>query len=206
MLVELGGGSNPHPRADVVIDLHHPKASPAQDATVTPWQVFCDPRTGQPVSHKGALSQLNDGKVDEIYCSHFMEHVPKGQPLIDMMNEAWRVLKPGGSLLMLLPLVGWTTPESGFGQMVPGWQPYADPTHVSFWWFPESLMYFTEGPFKPHADYGMRVWSALDAHVDEAFATEHIDAQYQRRCGSDPQSWWTVRHGFEGVARMVKPL
>ena len=89
MLIDLGGGTLPHPRADIVIDLHHPKNVPAQDATRIPW-------------HTDDL-YLADGVADEVWASHFMEHIPRGQPLINVMNEAWRVLREGGTFTMILP-------------------------------------------------------------------------------------------------------
>jgi SAM-dependent methyltransferase len=179
MFVELGGGTRPHPRADVVIDMHHPKNAPAQDATKTPWLVFVQNET------------MPDEFADEVYCAHFLEHIPRGQPLIDVMNEAWRILKPGGTFTIILPLVGFTT-NDGVGHLVSGWQPYADPTHVNFWWFPEALLYFCEGPFKPNADYGIKVWDKLGGYLLEP--TEYTSG-----------SWWTVRNGWEGMAKLVKP-
>ena len=37
---------------------------------------------------------IPNGVVDEIYCSHFLEHI--GDEIIPFMDEAWRVLIPGG--------------------------------------------------------------------------------------------------------------
>ena len=191
-LIELGGGTNPHPRATVVIDLHHPKNAPAQDATVTPW-----------MAQVGGLTiTLPDGQADEVYASHFMEHIPRGQPLIDVMNEVHRVLKPGGTFTMILPLVGYTW-HGGLGRMVQGWQPYADPTHVNYWWFPEGLLYFCDGPFKPHANYGICEWAALGQLVDENDPAHFQAGSSVPIDGTD--SFWTVRGAWEGVARLVKP-
>lgn len=186
MLVELGGGTRPHPRADIIIDIHHPKNAPAQDASVTPWIV-------SPTAPEGTVvgNHLAANCADEVYSSHFMEHIPRGKPLIDVMNEAWRILKPGGTFTMVVPLVGFTSP-TGAGQLINGWQPYADPTHVNFWWFPEALLYFCEGPFKPNADYGIKVWSQLGGYV--------INANEDT-----PGSWWSVRHGWEGITKLIKP-
>lgn len=122
---------------------------------------------------------LPDSSVDQARASHVMEHIPSGEARIKAMNEVHRVLKPGGTFEVIIPLVGYT--EGGVGHLVSGWQPYADPTHVAYWWFPESLLYFCEGPFKPHADYGIRVWSALQ------------------------EEDWEVRDGWEGRALLRKP-
>jgi SAM-dependent methyltransferase len=189
MLIDLGGGTLPHPRADYVIDLHHPKNTPAQDATNTPWHASLG---------KGAIP---DSSVDEIYASHFMEHIPRGQPLVDVMNEAWRVLKPGGTFLMIMPLVGYT--DHGVGKMVAGWQPYADPTHVNYWWLPEALLYFCYGQFAPHADYGLRMWTSLgDRRSEEDLTDLVLRHQFEQQ---PAQTFWGVRGGWEGVAQLVKP-
>lgn len=179
MLVELGGGLNPHPNADIIIDTRHPLNCPAQDATVTPW-IGSD---GNPIP---------DASVDRVYCSHFLEHITAGQNKINVFNEAWRILKSGGVFDMIMPLVGYTDPNNGQPQSSHiGWQPWADPTHVGFWWFPESLMYFCEGNFKPHANYGISVWSYLGPYTSEPMSRQ--------------DGGWCVNNGWEGLARMVKP-
>lgn len=192
VLVELGGGLNPHPRADYIIDLHHPKGARPQDAMVTPW------------SHGERLWFKSDC-ADEIYASHFMEHIPAGQPRIDVMNEAWRVLRPGGTFMIVGPLVGYSDPVSGepHSKQI-GWQPWADPTHVSHWWFPESLLYFCEGPFKPHANYGISIWAPLGTWVPESDADDVLMLN-RHQAPVEGVSFWSVRGGWEGVSVLVKP-
>jgi predicted SAM-dependent methyltransferase len=48
--------------------------------------------------------------VDEIYCSHYIEHIPHDIPgedkrdgLIQFMDECYRILKPGGKLFLVAP-------------------------------------------------------------------------------------------------------
>lgn len=55
-----------------------------------------------------------DNSVDEIYCSHFVEHVPD---LIGFMNECYRILKPKGTMQIIAP----------YYSSMRAWQ---DPTHV----------------------------------------------------------------------------
>jgi SAM-dependent methyltransferase len=173
--LELGGGTNPHPLSEVVIDLHHPKNSNKQDAAVLPWEAY-----GSPIEPES---------FDVIYCSHFLEHIPAGQQRINVFNEAWRVLKHGGRFDMKMPLIGYNL--NGVGQLVNSWQPWADPTHVGFWWFPESLLYFCEGLFKPHADYGYNIWKALGPYCDNPL--------------ENPEGGWCVLGGWEGYASIIKP-
>ena len=89
-----------------------------------------------------------DHTVDAMRASHVMEHIPAGQPRIDVMNEAHRVLKPGGVFEIRVPNASQ------------GWHAYAYPTHVSFWII-ESFHYF-DGTKAAHADYGIRLWSTLE--------------------------------------------
>ena len=70
-----------------------------------------------------------DSSVDEIYAADIFEHLPNR---IHTMNQAWRVLRPGGILTMECP-----DAAKGAGQ----WQ---DPTHVSPW-TPNALQYYTDG-------------------------------------------------------------
>jgi predicted SAM-dependent methyltransferase len=89
-----------------------------------------------------------DGSVDEILASHVMEHIPAAEPRIFVMNEAHRVLRPGGVFTVRVP------------NAAQGWHAYADPTHVSFWVL-ESFHYF-DGLKAAHADYGIRPWTTLE--------------------------------------------
>lgn len=92
-----------------------------------------------------------DDSVSAIRASHVMEHVPAGADRIAVMNEAHRVLKPGGVLEIIVPLLVGT------------WHAVADPTHVSFW-VKESFHYF-DGLFAANADYGIRLWQTIDLDV-----------------------------------------
>jgi SAM-dependent methyltransferase len=69
-----------------------------------------------------------DSSVDEIRAYDILEHLPD---IRKTMNEAWRVLKPGGIFDIFIP----TTEGRG------AWQ---DPTHVSFW-NRNTFFYFTDG-------------------------------------------------------------
>lgn len=46
-------------------------------------------------------SMYVDNQIEEIFCSHFLEHI--GDELIPFMDECWRVLKPGGLFRIRCP-------------------------------------------------------------------------------------------------------
>lgn len=187
-LLDVGGGLNPHKSATMVLDTTNPVGCPPQSATSVPWQ--------------GMNGPIEDNFFDEVFASHVLEHIPQGDPIITVMNEAWRVLKPGGVLTMIIPLVGYTTPDSGFVQ-VKGYTPWADPTHVSYWWFPERLYYFTEGSYL-HTygqHYGLKPWAPLGTMVGGTY-----DRFFEPPIEDEFKTCWGVRGGWEGFARLVKPV
>lgn len=93
-----------------------------------------------------------NGSVEAIRASHVMEHIPAGQPRIDVMNEAHHVLRSGGVFEIRVP-----------NALSGTWHAFADPTHVSFWCL-ESFHYF-DGTFAANADYGIRPWQTLELLV-----------------------------------------
>lgn len=111
---------------------------------------------------------VGDNSVDKVRASHVLEHISAGHDRIYTFNEIHRALKPTGEFEIILPLVGYTD-TSGIGIMVEGWMPYADPTHISFWWAPESFLYFCEGPFKANADYGIKLWTLDHWRIEQGW-------------------------------------
>ena len=75
--------------------------------------------------------------VDHIYASHFLEHLTN-EAAAEFMAEAWRVLKVGKTVEIIVPYV----------LSHDGWQ---DPTHKSFWVW-ERALYFTN--HMRHLKYG----------------------------------------------------
>lgn len=163
----------------MVIDTRYPLNAPRQDAADTPWCSLEGP--------------IPTGSVSEVYASHVMEHIPRGDQLLSVMNEAWRVLKPGGCFTMIGPLVGYTLP-SGEKKLCATWEPYADPTHVNFWWLPEALSLYYCLPAHWAAMYGALAWDPLGPFLQE----ERID-------WAIPTFWCVKRNGWEGIARIRKP-
>lgn len=99
-----------------------------------------------------------DSSVEEIRAADIVEHLPSK---VHTMNEAWRVLRPNGRLLIIVP----TTDGRGAFQ---------DPTHVSFW-TPNDFFYFTHGD--PHRErfgraYGVQARFRVISKRHEKLADE----------------------------------
>lgn len=155
--LEIGGGLRPRP-GYANLDPHH--GAPG---------LRCLVQDGIP---------LPDASVQTAYASHVMEHIPQGQPRIDTLNEIHRVLVRGGTFEIVVPCIGFTdhgdidhrparpAGTTGSGQAHHnGWQGYADPTHVSFWWYPESFWYLGRSDFSANADYGLRRWTLGEMYL-----------------------------------------
>lgn len=139
MRIDLGGGTAPA-RGHVNLDPIHGEGRWRRAAQDTPWPA-------------------PDASVEQIRASHVLEHIPAGQPRIDVLNEAWRVLRPGGQLEVIVPHFGT-------------WQAHADPTHVSFW-VPESFSYLDRS-FGPEADYGIKPWQSLKMWIRDGWEINAI--------------------------------
>lgn len=113
-----------------------------------------------------------DSTVDVIYAHDCFEHLqnpehPGNRGKIWAMNEAWRVLKPGGVLDLAVPCLILSD-----GKINPG--AFADPTHVSFW-TTDDKYYFCEEWNNPQGErgrlgpaygikavFGIRSWRVLE--------------------------------------------
>jgi len=98
VVLELGAGANPHPRATIHHDriIHSDWIDVAHDLTSFPWP-------------------WGDASVDAVIAIDVFEHL-KDVEVQTWLDECWRILEPGGLLVMRLP--AWTNPVS-----------YRDPTH-----------------------------------------------------------------------------
>lgn len=134
MRLEIGGGHLCPPDA-INLDPVHGVGDWLRYAQQMPWPVV-------------------DGGVTSIRASHVMEHVPAGAERIAVFNEAHRVLAPGGTFEIIVPLF-------------PSWQAMADPTHVSYW-VEQSFAYF-DGRLTAQADYGLRFWTTLHWSVSDGW-------------------------------------
>jgi SAM-dependent methyltransferase len=133
--IDIGGGTKPEP-GYINLDVNHGEGE---------WRRRIQEGIPRP-----------DETVASVRASHVMEHIPAGDERIFVMNEVHRVLIPHGTFEIFVPVVG------AYGIVHGGWQAFADPTHVSFWYFPESWLYFCDGnAIKADADYGIKLWSRL---------------------------------------------
>ena len=181
--VEIGPGTKPHPDTEVGIDPYHPICAPKQYAEDGYWRWHdYDRETDDVVLPR----PIPTGSVEKVYASHVLEHIPAGSPRINTFNEAWRILKPGGTFTFRVPLIGVGADP------VQGWQAWADPTHVSYWWFPHSFEYFT-GQRGADADYPILLWDEV-----HNYAPDINDF-------SEDTPLWAVYDWWEGLCRLRKP-
>lgn len=69
-----------------------------------------------------------DGSITEAHCSHFLEHLgPKER--VHFMNELYRVLKLGGTALIITPY--WASMRA-YGDLTHAWPPISE---MSFFYF-----------------------------------------------------------------------
>lgn len=134
MNIDIGGGTDP-----------------------APLYINLDPIHGEGEWKRSILDGIPvpDGSVSAVRASHVLEHIPAGRDRIAVFNEVHRVLEPGGTFQVIVPMVTGT------------WHAFADPTHVSFW-VPESFHYF-DGRIAAHALYGILPWETLDECVSQGW-------------------------------------
>lgn len=108
---------------------------------------------------------LDDESVDEVFCRDFLEHLPKGvyserqgrmfYPVIELINEVWRILKPGGVFTSFTPCY-------------PNVETHQDPTHLSVWTL-KSMEYFC-GKYPVAQSYGVKArFELLENRMDKFY-------------------------------------
>lgn len=115
-------------------------------ARVNP-DLLCDVTEGLP---------FDDNSIEEIRAFDFLEHCPLGKTL-PVVEEIWRVLKPGG-------LFEHLTPSSD------GRGAFQDPTHQSFWNI-NSWLYFTQDIYRDL--YGIKAKFGIES-LRDILTGDHI--------------------------------
>lgn len=117
---------------------------------------------------------FKDNSVDEIWCSHYVEHIPHGVGLqdgmVDFMNECYRIMKKGAIAKFLTPYYASN-------------RAFQDPYHVRFV-TEASYLYFTKSwremtrltHYPITADFEIVKY---DHSVNQAFVGRASDAMQQ---------------------------
>ncbi len=101
---------------------------------------------------------FDDGVVEEVHASHFVEHLTATERC-HLMNELFRVMKPGAKMSMIVP--HWGSNRA-----------YGDPTHQ---WPPIGEMWFY---------YLKREWRMAQApHTDKSNWPEGYDCDFEATWG-----------------------
>jgi SAM-dependent methyltransferase len=110
----IGVDSRAFPGVDVVLDL-------------TKRAVLMSAETLSEYTLDGVFAAWpwKDGEVEEVNCSHFVEHLTAAER-IHFVNELFRVLKPGGKATIVVP--HWNS-HRAYGDLTHQWPP------VSEMWF-----------------------------------------------------------------------
>lgn len=93
---------------------------------------------------------IEDGVVDEIFTSHFFEHLD-GPERVDFMHECWRVMKVGARMLIIVPY--WASMRS-VQDPYHKWPPVCE---ASFYYFVEHWRQdnkLTHYPIKCNFNFG----------------------------------------------------
>ncbi len=57
------------------------------------------------------LSHIPDNSVDRVFTSNFLEHLPDKAACDAVLKEVWRILKPGGKIMLLGPNIRYAYKE-----------------------------------------------------------------------------------------------
>lgn len=135
MILNLGCGNRILDNVDAINHdrvKHRPEINSVWDLNVTPWP-------------------WKDNSADEIQLISVVEHLKLD--LVETLDECWRILKPGGTLVLKYPL--WSTPTA-----------HDDPTHR--WWLSERALEVFDPTKKygqDHPYYTPRKWEILDCGI-----------------------------------------
>ncbi len=98
-----------------------------------------------------------DGSFDRLVSHQLIEHIPPGRagqdPLLEFFDEAWRVLRPGGTF-------AFDTPHAD------SWYAYGDLTHRRYF-VPYAFHVLWE--FDPNSPYPRKMWARESVRCDYTY-------------------------------------
>lgn len=160
--LDLGCGRNKQP-GFTGVDLYSPDADIKHDLFKFPFPFAAD-------------------SVTEIFCSHFVEHIPF-KLRWPFFEECWRILKVDGTMRIFVP--NWKS-ERSYGDMTHEWPPV---TAMAFFYLNQAWMTankLTYGPYALKCNFdhqagptGMSGSFATRAHEAQIFAATHYLESYQ---------------------------
>ena len=123
-----------------------------------------------------------DNSVEEINCSHFVEHIPADLRW-PFFEEAYRILQPEGKMYVAVP--NWKS-ERSYGDMTHLWPPV---TAMAFWYLNKGWRdanKLTYGPYALKCDFdfqagasGISPQFAQRSHETQVFASTFYCESYQ---------------------------
>jgi predicted SAM-dependent methyltransferase len=112
---------------------------------------------------------FQDSSVDLIFSEDFLEHI-RPEDKIPLMNDIWRILKPGGLMKHIIPLAGT---RNDFGS----------PSHLSHW-TPQQFEHFDVDNYRYVEDHEYEGFKGGFKKVSVDFTTEST--------GETPQSFQVI--------------
>lgn len=122
--LDLGCGRKPREGFEGVDKIDFPEVKHVVDLTAGQWP-------------------WENNSVDEIHCSHFLEHLT-GEQRIHFVNAMYRVLKSGGTVTIIVP--HWSSCRA-YGDMTHQWPPVSE-----FWFYYLSRKWRLDEGNAPHDD------------------------------------------------------
>lgn len=134
--------------------------------------------------------------VDELHCSHFIEHIPQANDdtgknlFFSFFDECWRVLKPKGSITCIFPAL----------QSVRAFQ---DPTHTRY--IPAETMLYLSAEWRKinkldHYRVNCDFSVSVNPTVQQAETLRHPQVGTNRL-----REMWNVAVDFHAVLTAIKP-
>lgn len=119
---------------------------------------YCDIRTWELQRNTDGNydARIKDEEADVVYISGVLEQIGENEHLIHAINECWRVLKPGGQIVIVVPNAKHAIA-------------HRDPMDIRKF-TPATFNYFVDG-FQEYRDYGsvygFKPWKTLDIQENE---------------------------------------